>query len=476
LILVMLPAAKSGCKSSIVIGGKFLFYKPVITRIKSIFQAHCGINDLKDAFKQYDPNQHDVMDPTIRRDKTIENEKGETIGSVKVSRLPLPIQKKIVKTAAMFLGSPEIQSTPKGTAEENMAAGLAKIWDDNKMVYKFKEIVKKALSEKQSAMLWYTQEAYLTYWAGTNVKSKFKLRVKILSPSIGDSLYPVFDDFGDMIAFGRGYKIKNIDGKDLEYLDIYTSEKLYFYKNEGGSWISDKPAGIVNEIKKIPVIYFKQHLAWQDVEPLIKRLELIGSKFADTNDYNGMPILKATGKIVSMSGKEETGKIVELSDGATLEYLTNNAAPEAIKLEMENLKNYIFSLSHTPDISFENLKNLGYFSIAAFKAFFIDAHLNAADNEQVFGEGAQRMINLHKATLAVLDTSLKSALPMQIKPVFTYFLPENFSEELDNIKKDKDSGILSNETAIKMNPLVNDKEAEIEAIKAQVPEPVPPVV
>jgi len=432
--------------------------------IKKIFDNHCGLNDLVNSIKQIDPCKHDVMDPLKRRDKNITNEKNEVIGTVKVNRLPLAIQEKIVKTAAMFLGFPDIITTPNGAIEEKMDVGIKKVWDDNKINYKFKELVKNALTYKESAIIFFTQQADKDYWAGTNIASDFKIRAKLIGPHYGDILYPLFDDFGDLIAFARYYKLKSVEGKEYECFDIETAKMIYTSNNDTGGWVTEEKA---NTFGKIRVIYFRSRIAWADVQQLIDRLEILGSKHADTNDYNGMPILVGTGKITSMSGKDESGKVVELEPGATLDYLTNNAPPESVKMEIENLLKYIYSLTHTPDISLDNLKTLGYFSKAAFKALFMDAHLNAADNETVFGEGAVRMLNLLKVMIASIDNSLAAALTMKITPKFTYFLPENETEDIQNIAAAKAAGILSNESAIKLNPLVSDNEAEIVAIGTQ---------
>ncbi|RYE44039.1 MAG: phage portal protein [Sphingobacteriales bacterium] len=442
--------------------------------------------------KELDPALHDVMDPTKRKDKKITDKDNKQIGTVKVARLPLAIQKKIVVTSSAFLGSPEISSTPKGDVQIKMNEGIDRVWESNKMDYKFRELVERAMSERQSAILWYTQAAEEGYWEGTNINSKLRLRARILSPTLGDTLYPVYDEYGDMIAFGRAYDIKTGD-KTVEYFDLYTADRVYYCSNEGGTWVignftdskdpsvkADNKPGIPNIAKKIPVVYFQHHLAWEDVQLLIARLEEIVSKHADTNDYNGSPIMKATGGVISMSDKGDSGKLVEMEQGATLEYLTYNSLPESVKMEVENLLKFIFSLTHTPDISFENLKNLGYFSTAALKTMFADAHLNASHNERVFGEGAQRIINYIKAMLAVMDTSTKPALSMQVTPAFTYFLPDNFSEDLDNIGKALDKGIITKDSATRLNPLLSDPDAEIEALKLEQtnnPAPAPaPVV
>lgn len=134
-----------------------------------------------------------------------------------------------------------------------------------------------------------------------------------------------------------------------------------------------------------------------------------------TNKKIGSPIIFAEGDVQGFPDQDETGKLLIGKNGAKVSYLTWDSAPESIKMEVENLVKFIYSLSGTPDISFENLKGLGYFSTIALKTLFIDAHLTASENEEIFGEGAQRMINYQKTALSKLDPSLKPALPMRVK-------------------------------------------------------------
>jgi len=451
-----------------------------ISKLRSTLETHYLVKGVADAFKQYDPKYHDIMSPENRKPIPIYDTEGKGVTDwVQLAKIPLALQKKIVLTAAMFLGNPKFQSTANGPEEDKMTAGIDRIMEDNKMEYKFTEVVERAMSEKHSALLSYTQAADPDYWEGTGIKSSNKIRMRILSPVLGDLLYPVYDDYGDMIAFGRGYKIKRPE-KEVEYFDIYTADRFYYSSNESGAWTTeifmgdpalkitgDNLIGVPNPVGKIPVIYFPHHLEWEDVQELIDRLEIIISNHADTNDYVGSPIVFAEGDTLSFPKKGQAGKFIQGNNGAKVSYLTYDAQPGSVKMEIENLMRYIYSLTHTPDISFEQMKGLGVFSGVALKMLFMDAHLKAAHNERVFGEGAQRMVNYHKAALASLDKTLKPAVKMRIKPVFTYFLPENFTEEIDNINKGLNGGILSQQTAVKLNPLVNNPEEELVTIKAE---------
>jgi SPP1 family phage portal protein len=446
---------------------------------------------VKDA-KEYNPKQHEVFSPSKRKDKIINDEDGKQKDVVKVSRIPLPVQKRIVKIAAAFLGSPEIVSTPGTDIEKTMYNALKLVSDDNKLSYKFKEILKRTMSERECAELWYTEEVQPDHWKGTVLEgAKFKLRMRILSPILGDVLYPVFDKTGDMIAFGRYYETVEQIGSDTSsqnnkvcYFDLYTKDTLYFMKKDSSNekWVpvvdvkKDEtasadvavPTGIPNVIGEIPVIYYSKPVTeWQDVQEMIERLETKISNHADTNDYFDSPIVKLKGTVKGFSEKGEQGKLLEMENGADAEYLTWDQAPESTKMEIENLLKFINQFTSTPDISFDNIKSIGTFSGIAIKMFFMDAHLKASDNEELFGMCVQRRLNYLKGALSTISLKLKPAIWLKVTPKFTYFMPKDVDGEVSTLVKAVEAGIISKKTAVRLNPLVDNYENEISLIEAQ---------
>ena len=455
------------------------------------FQKNDENMHVKDA-KEYNPKQHKVFDATKRKDKVINDESGKPKDTVTVSRIPIPVQKRIVKIAAAFLGSPQISGTPGTDIEKTMFNALKLVSEDNKLNYKFKEIMKRTMSERECAELWYTEPVDKAHWKGTALEgAEFKLRMRILSPILGDVLYPVFDKTGDMIAFGRYYETIEQLGTDTSsqkdkvcYFDLYTKDTLYFMKKEGAAekWVpytdikadnnSETVApvenGIQNVIGEIPVIYYSKPVTeWQDVQEMIERLETKISNHADTNDYFDSPIVKLKGNVTGFSEKGEQGKLLQMEGGADAEYLTWDQAPESTKMEIENLLKFINEFTSTPNISFDNMKSLGTFSGIAIKMFFMDAHLKASDNEEIFGMCMQRRLNYLKGAISTINLKLKPAIWLQVTPKFTYFMPKDIDGEVSTLVKAVSAGIISKKTAVKLNPLVDDYENEITQIEAE---------
>ena len=438
-------------------------YDKAVENIKALVD----LSEIDTYLKQYDPTQHDIFDKSNRPDKIIKNDQG-TDETIPVTRIGIALQKLIVSRAAAFLcGNPiQIKGVPNGVPETNMLAGVNKVWLSNKLDFRSKELARLMFSETACAELWYAQKADPDYWTGEPVKSQWRLRVKILAASLGDDLYPVFSPEGDMIAFGRGYKIK-VDDKDEEHFDLYTDTTTYLGANETGGWIVTTEKNVLG---KIPVIYYSQPKpAWDDVQTMIDQLETVISNMSDTNGYFGDPMIIIEGEIKGFAKKGQTGKTLQLENGAKVSYLTWDQAPEAIKMEIDNLLRFIYNITDTPDISFEQMKSIGGNAPSGFalEMLFLGAHLKASDNEELYGQSTQRRLNFIITALAAIDTNLKQGLSLKIRPQFEYFIPKNNAEKIDILNSAVTGGIMSTESAVRQNPLVDNAVAELELIKTE---------
>jgi SPP1 family phage portal protein len=388
-------------------------------------------NPWADLAKQYQPEKHAIVtDTTKRPNKQIEvgtDEKPETKW-VYPARLPIPYQKKIVRMRATFLcGNPiELAAAPKkNSKEQDLLDVIKKTWKDNKLDYKSKQMAKMMMSETECAELWYMEDADEFYWQDTpNKGKKERLRVRLLAPSKGDDLYPVYDKYGDMIAFCRGYQLKE-EGKDVPYFDIYTAKTIYSYKKDGSGY-AEAVQPIDNPFGKIPVIYYNQNAPeWADVQPLIDQYEITLSDHTDNNAYNVAPTTVVKGKVVGFSQKGEQGKILEVDPGADVSLMESQQAVESLELEQKNLRRHILDETSTPDISFEQMQSIGDYSAVALKMLFLDAHMAASDKEEIFGEAIQRRINFLKAAHVTINAEMQTAMVLDISPKFEYYLPKN---------------------------------------------------
>jgi SPP1 family phage portal protein len=440
-----------------------------------------------EAMSQYDIEDHEILDTSKRPDKLITKDTGAknatgdpitTTASVPVERIALPYEKLIVKRRVGFMLSDPVRievklSTKDNAKEQELADMVEAILDENKMDYLNKEIAERLMSELEVCEHWYFVET-------GEPKPKYTLKCTIWSPKKGDTLYPFKDDTGNLIAFARGYKLKE-GSKDVEHFDVDTADFEYKYINRDGWKLDDAlidvrgakiPNPYPNKTLKIMDIYHSQEQSeYSDVRYLIKRMQTSKSNHADMNDYFGSPILAVIGEIMGFAQKGEQGKILQLMDGAKANYLALESPPESILKEQENLEKDIYTMTQTPDISFSNLLQIGNIATATLKLLFLDAHMAVKDKERTFGIGLQRRLNLIKAAIgALIDTRYaKESKTLRLKPIITPYMPSNITELIDNLSIAVTGGFMAKETAVKTledaGAYIQDSETEMERIQ-----------
>lgn len=431
-----------------------------------------NLPDYNSLLNEYDPEKHSVhsvIDRPFNTFDRVDDKGNEVTVSEDVNRVSVPFQKTIVNRAVGFLlGNPvKLRSSNESGPEKELFQMVKKTYFDNKIQYFDRRLARAVKSECEAAELWYLTEDPV-FW--NNGSSKFKLRVNLLSPSKGDTLYPLFDEYGDMVAFSRAYVV-SVDGKPVDYFDTYTADAIiYRSKDQGGEWQEKR---MPNQYGKIPVIYYHQNLPeWNDVQAMIERYETLMSNFADTNDYFGSPMVKTTGNVISLPEKDKRGKVIQMELGGNAEYMAWQNAPEAIKLEFEQLEKMIYTMTQTPDISFSQMKGLGS-SVSGFaiKLLFTDAHLKVENDIELYGEMFQRRVNLIKSICGnIINVALSKAVnTLEIEPIFDPYLPRNTKEDIETLSVARgNKAIISNQTAVENNPYVSSVEQELKRMEDEI--------
>ena len=453
-------------------------------QIDKLFVRQVDIGIQADAIKQYNVETHDVFDKAVRPMRKISRDTGKADSAgipirqdvwIDVVRVAIPWQQIITERRVGFTLSHPVTLNVIWDTESDKEKALVKlverILNDNKMDYKNKEVLRRKLSELEVAVIWYYVDL------GDGEKPRYTLNSKIVSPELGDTLYPLFDSIGTMIAFRRDYKLKD-NGKDIEHSDIYTAEFEYKFIKKEGVWILDpdivakaKDTGelisvnpVPNVAKKILVEYYCQKKPiWSKVQSLIDRHEMVTSNHGGMNDKFGAPIFTVAGVIQGEIIDNAQGSVLQLDNGATAGYAQLSSEPQSISLEQENLEKFIYTMSQTPNISFDQMLTIGAMSGFAAEMLLTDPHMAVRTEEETFGVGLQRRLNIIKAAVgALIDTSLAGECKtVQIKPIITPYLPQNTTEMIDNLSVSVTGGIMSKETAIEKNPLVDDSETEL---------------
>ena len=140
---------------------------------------------------------------------------------------------------------------------------------------------------------------------------------------------------------------------------------------------------------------------------------------------------------------------------------------------MKILQGLIHSLTQTPDLSFDNVKGIGDISGIAMKFLFLDSTLKAMNKQEIFSEGFTRRINILKAihSKIVNISEAKGFDNLEIGIEFNDVLPQNIQEIVDMLYTASGAKpIMSQKSAVNMNPLVEKPGDVIAEIKEEAKE------
>lgn len=443
--------------------------------------------DVEEAKKALNPKLHDVNDPIKRPDKRVKVDAdndadsaqkvittdGEAVNfrTEKVARVAIALQKLIIKRAVSFCfgNPPKYNATPKNDNEQAVLYALNRILVDVKSKSMNRKIARAIFGFKECAEYWYTVPVNKPH-SKYGFPAQHKLRCALFSPEYGDTLYPYFDETGDMVAFSRAFSRKDDNGNAVDYFETFTDKEHWLWMNGANGYEAAPGYPKPIAIGKIPVIYGHQpYFETEDVDKLIDRLEHLLSNFADTNDYHASPKIFTTGQINGWSKKGESGAVIEGEEGATMQYVSWQNAPESVKLEIETLLKLIYTISQTPDISFDAVKGLGAISGVALKLLFMDAHLKVQDKGEIFDDYLQRRVNVILAYIGQINTTLeKDCENIIVEPELVPYMLVDELEELNYwLTANGNKPVISQEESVEGAGISKNVEATMQKIKDQ---------
>lgn len=443
--------------------------------------------DVEEAKKALNPKLHDVNDPIKRPDKRVKVDAdndadsaqkvittdGEAVNfrTEKVARVAIALQKLIIKRAVSFCfgNPPKYNATPQNDNEQAVLYALNRILVDVKSKSMNRKIARAIFGFKECAEYWYTVPVNKPH-SKYGFSAQHKLRCALFSPEYGDTLYPYFDETGDMVAFSRAFSRKDDNGNAVDYFETFTDKEHWLWMNGANGYEAAPGYPKPIAIGKIPVIYGHQpYFETEDVDKLIDRLEHLLSNFADTNDYHASPKIFTTGQINGWSKKGESGAVIEGEEGATMQYVSWQNAPESVKLEIETLLKLIYTISQTPDISFDAVKGLGAISGVALKLLFMDAHLKVQDKGEIFDDYLQRRVNVILAYIGQMNTTLENDCEnIIVEPELVPYMLVNELEELNYwLTANGNKPVISQEESVEGAGISKNVEATMQKIKDQ---------
>lgn len=404
------------------------FSQDIPTIISSLKEKSVTVPDWSLLIKDYNPKMHAILNDTVNlRDKTRKD------GTVEKScRQSLGMERLLVRRMSEFMFSIPVKRVYHNTENSEIRQAIANAIES---IYKYARVSTLNLKRSNDFFacceifsLWYVVRSPNTLY-GFN--SEYKLKCKTFSPKSGTALYPLFDEYGDLIAMSIEYTVHKTATKSVSYFETYTADTHYKWGNETGEW---KQIGFPEEIEvlKIPGIYLSREEAiYSDVSDIRKEIEYTISRNSNVIAYNSAPVLKVVGEVIGEEKKNEDYRYFRMAPGGDVAYVSWNQSVQAVTTHIEQMKEMFWSLSQLPDISFTNMQKLGNIGYDARETLLTDAHLKVGDESGAWIEFFERETNVIKAFLKKMNTSWESEIDnVEVEHIITPFIQKNEATEI----------------------------------------------
>lgn len=382
--------------------------------------------------KDYEPKFHRITHDYIsrkdkvRKDKTIE----------KAARIPFGLERLLTRRMSEFMFSTPVRRLYHNVEGKKQRQEITKAIE---AIYKLARIDSENLKR---ANLYFSTCELFTLWYTVKRKNSFygfdcdyKLKCKTFSPMDGTQLYPLIDEYGDMAAMSFKYYVQT-GVERIYYFETFTDTQHIRWRLEGGDWTQlGEPSQI--QLMKIPGVYvYRNRPIWDGLCPLREEIEYTMSRNSDVIAYNSAPVLKVSGAVKGMEEKGETRRVYRVENGGDVAYVSWTQAIEALKYHVSTLLNLYWSLAQMPDLSFDNMKDLGNIGFDARQMLLTDAHLKVGDEAGVWIEALEREGNVIKAFLKLMRPEWADDLDaIDIEHSITPFIQNNADNEADRILK-----------------------------------------
>lgn len=430
--------------------------------ISDLKEKSVDVPKWEELIKQYDPEKHEIVTDTVNR-----KDKPRSGGGVdKAARIHIAMEKLAVKRMTEFMFAIPVKrvyhNISNDPVKQEIAKAIEAIYKNVRIDTQNIERSKLYFASCEICTLWYSVEKKNSLYG---FESKYKLKCKTYSPIDGYKLYPLFDEYDDMLAMSFEYA-KTIKNESFLFFETFTKDRHIKWKQASGGWaiIEDK----VIKLGKIPLIYiFRPESIYHDLSHIRSEIEYTLSRNSDVIAYNSAPILKVVGGLKGEEDKGESRRVYRTEKGGDVGYVAWQQAIEALKYHVDTLLRMYFMQLQLPDISFDNMKSLGNIGFDARQTLLSDAHLKVGDEKGAFLEFFERESNVIKGFLKEMNRSWSEKIDdIDIEHIITPFIQNDEKADIEKWSvANGGKALVSHLESIEAAGLSSDPQATYEQIQ-----------
>ena len=431
--------------------------------INILRQKSVEVKSWEAIIKDYEPKLHKIVNDHIsRKDKVSKGRKEEA------SRIHIGFEKLITKRMSEFTYTIPVKRNYLNIGDDQVKQDITKAIE---LIFKKARINalnlvrgKEYFAACEICSVWYAIEQPNSSYG---FKSKYKLRCVNFSPMSGVRLYPLFDEYGDMIAMSLEYERK-VTNERVQFFETYTADRHIKWTITSGNMKREMDEKIL--LGKIPAVYaYRKEPVFDGIEHLREEIEYALSRNSDTIVYNSAPILKVAGAIEGEEDKGESKRIVRVQNGGDVQYVSWSQGSSALHEHISELKSLIFMGTQMPDVSFEKMAALGNIGYDARKTLLTDAHLKVGDESGTLLEFHDREFNVVKAFLKLMRPDWADAIDeIEADTIITPFVQRDETQDAQRLMTlNGGKPVISQEDSIRMAGYSGDAAATLEKINKE---------
>lgn len=415
--------------------------------------------------KEYDPSLHPVMDSSKYPDVLTDE------GITHVTRVGIGFQQLAANRMAELVCGIPIKRiySPENDKQKEAATLIEKIYERNRIDSQNIDRLTMFFAGCEVMTLWYAQNSSPHTKYGR--QSTLKVRCRHFSPMQGDEIYPLFDEFGDLIAMSVAYTRK-VGDKTMHYFDTYTETQHFKWRSENAQEWEQVESSLIT-LGKIPAIYMWRNAPiWEKTSGLVYEME---EKLSRNGNYlrdNSKPLFAVFANEAIKYGGEDmdaSRSVVQFPQGSQAQYITWEQAVDNLRFQIDSLRDLYFTQLQLPDWSYNKMSQQAL-SGESRKQLFIDSRLKVTHEQGRILEFLDREMSVVKAfAVAILGKEYeKEVEALSVEHIITPFAINDDKETIENLMKaNGGEAILSRRESIELYGHSKDVENTMKEIDAQ---------
>lgn len=422
----------------------------------------------------YDPKKHEIItNPALRpRDKRKKN------GQIdRAARILYPAEKIVTRRMNQMCFTIPVERKYETEDDETLkeiANAIEAIYEKVRINGVNKNRMRAYFGACEVCTVWYAVEEENEDY-GFKCKYKFKCRSYSPIPTkmskISEAkLWPVFDEYDDMVAMCIEYTITK-KKQTTYYFDCYTKDTFKSYSSKNGLYTDAEIETRPIPIGKIPAVYlWRPAPIYDGIANNRSDIELTLSRTSDVIRKNSAPIVKVVGDLIGdKPDGGEAREVYKLKQGGDVGLVSPAVSHDAIQYYISQLKENIEEDTQMPNLSMTNVKSLGNIGADARKTLLADAHMKVGEEKDDIIWAFDRECNIIKAFLAEAKNEWRDGIKrLKVSHHITPFVQNDRAARISELTEATGGKpVMSQQTAVERLGEVKDVDAEMKRLKEE---------